>query len=523
MAPTCTSWSGEPAKEGTLGWWNEAVFYEIFVRSFYDSDGDGIGDFNGIVQKLDYLNDGDPATDQDLGITGIWLMPINASPSYHGYDVTDYYAVNPEYGSVEDLEDLLSKAHNRGIKVIIDLVLNHTSTRHPWFVEASEDPESPYRDYYVWADQPQGFQSPWGTDVWHRMDNGYYYGIFWVGMPDLNYTNPEVTTEMQDVIRFWLEDVGVDGFRLDAIKHLIEDGSVQENTPATHAWWEGFYAYYTSLNPEAFTVGEAWTSTSEVLKYIGDEMNIAFEFDTAGAMLNSARTENKRFIQQAHQLLVESYPPHQYATFLTNHDQSRTMSELSKVVGRAKTAASLLLTGPGVPFLYYGEEIGQTGYKPDENIRSPMQWSSGTYAGFTTAPLPWRRPQGDYDEVNVAAQTGDPESLLVHYRDLLKSRNANEALRTGSMFELPTTDPRIYAFIRYTGDQTLMVLINLSDKPVDDFRFCLDEGPLQTGNAAEILRGHLVEDPAINAAGGFDNYKPIDVLDAYTTYIIELK
>jgi len=316
--PSCTSWPGE-LENAEVDWWNDTVFYEIFVRSFFDTNGDGIGDFNGIVEKLDYLNDGDPTTNDDLGITGLWLMPINPSPSYHGYDVTDYYGVNPEYGSMEDFQNLLDEVHKRGIKVIIDLVLNHTSTSHPWFVDAYEDRESPYRDYYIWEDQPPRFQSPWGTDVWHGTDNGYYYGIFWEGMPDLNYNNPEVTKEMQDVIRFWLEDVGVDGFRLDAIKHLIEDGSIQENTPATHFWWEGFFDYYTSINPDAFTVGEAWTSTDEVVKYIGDEMNIAFEFDTAGAIIKSARSETNRYIQQAHRLVLESYPLNQYATFLTNH------------------------------------------------------------------------------------------------------------------------------------------------------------------------------------------------------------
>ena len=358
-----------------FGWWNKTVFYELFVRSFYDSDGDGIGDFNGIIQKLDYLNDGDPETTDDLGISGIWLMPINPSPSYHGYDVTDYLDVNPEYGTLEEFKKFLDEAHARGIKVIIDLVLNHTSTQHPWFVESSASTDNPYRDYYIWADPPPSYKSPWGADVWHSIDTGSYYGIFWGGMPDLNYSNPAVTTEAQEIIRFWLEDVGVDGFRLDAIKHLIENGEMQENTEATHVWWEGFYDYYTSINPEAFTVGEAWTNTAEVVRYIGDEMNIAFEFDTAGAIITSARTETNRAVQSAHELVLESYPPHQYATFLTNHDQSRVMSELRRRDDRAKTAASLLLTGPGVPFLYYGEEIGQAGHKPDENIRTPMQWN----------------------------------------------------------------------------------------------------------------------------------------------------
>lgn len=521
--PICAMADCEQVETGELRWWNDVVFYEIFVRSFYDSDGDGIGDFNGITQQLDYLNDGDPNTTDDLGIRGIWLMPINPSPSYHGYDVEDYFAVNEEYGTMEDFQNLLDEAHQRGIKVIVDMVLNHTSTHHPWFQEASTDPDSPYRDHYVWKDSPPGFDSPWGTNVWHRTDIGFYYAIFWVGMPDLNYNNPEVTAEMQEVIRFWLEDVGVDGFRLDAIKHLIEDGEIQENTLATHAWWEGFYDYYTGVSPEAFTVGEAWTSTSEVLKYIGDEMNIAFEFDTAGAILQSARLESNRYISEVHQLITESYPPHQYATFLTNHDQTRLMSELRGKMGQAKTAASLLLTGPGVPFLYYGEELGQTGRKPDENIRTPMQWSNEANAGFTTASRSWRLPQGDYEERNVALQSNDPDSLLNHYRALIHARNEYPALRIGGWLELPTSERRLYAFLRFTPDQTLMVLVNLSGEPIQDYRFCLSEGPLEAGTAHEILWGLEVAGPDLNGAGGFDSYQPLDELEAYTTYIIELK
>ncbi len=523
MTPKCTTWEPETIDPEGLDWWNETVFYEIFVRSFYDSDGDGIGDFNGIIEKLDYLNDGDPTTNQDLGITGIWLMPINASPSYHGYDVTDYYAVNPEFGTLEDFQNLLEAAHERGISIIIDMVLNHTSTKHPWFEAAAADPDSEYRDFFIWADPPPSFESPWGSDVWHDLESGSYYGIFWAGMPDLNYENPAVTAEMQEVIRFWLEDVGVDGFRLDAIKHLIEDGDIQENTPATHAWWEGFFDHYTSINPQALTVGEAWTSTDEVVKYIGDEMNIAFEFDTSGAMLESSRSETNRYIQQAHQLVLASYPPHQYATFLTNHDQGRVMSELRNKDGQAKTAASLLLTGPGVPFLYYGEEIGHTGRKPDENIRTPMQWSDEKYAGFTSADLPWRRPQDDYTERNVATQTADATSLLSHYRALIQARNENPALQTGSFFELPTSDRRLYAFLRYTEEQTLLVLINMSKTAIDDYRFCLSEGTFQSGTATEILHNSDLNPLELNRAGGFDVYQPIDVLEAFSTYIIELE
>jgi glycosidase len=522
-APVCVSLTDAPEQSGELFWWNDTVFYEIFVRSFYDSDGDGIGDFNGITQKLDYLNDGDPNTDTDLGVTGIWLMPINMSPSYHGYDVSDYFQVNPEYGTMEDFQNFLDEAHQRGIRVIVDLVLNHTSTKHPWFQDASTNPGSLYQDYYIFADSPGGYQSPWGTDVWHKADTGFYYGIFWVGMPDLNYTNPAVVAEMQEVVRYWLEDIGVDGFRLDAIKHIIEDGDIQENTPETHTFWEGFYDHYTSINPDAFTVGEAWTSTGEVVKYIGDEVNIAFEFDTAGSMINTARTGNNRFIHAAHDLVLNSYPNHQYGTFLTNHDQTRVITELQGDMEKAKVAASLLLTGPGVPFLYYGEEIGQRGSKPDENLRTPMQWSAEANAGFTSADLSWRRPQRDYEEVNVAAQMDDPESLIQHYQALIHARVEHPVLRQGKMLQLPTENPNIYAFLRFTNDQTFLVLINLKKAPTSDYRFCLQDMNLQEGTAHEILNGAEINNPVLNATGGFDNYRPLDELPPNSIHIIELK
>jgi len=504
-------------------WWNDAVFYEIFVRSFYDSDGDGIGDLNGLIEKLDYLNDGDPTTTDDLGITGLWLMPIAQSPSYHGYDVSDYFTVNEEYGSNEDFLRLMEAAHRRGVRVIIDLVLNHTSWQHPWFVSARSDVDSPYRDFYIWLDEYPSYRSPWGGQAWYRSGDSFYYGIFWEGMPDLNYNNPAVTAEMEKVIRFWLEDMGVDGFRLDAIKHLIEDGRIQENTPATHEWLRGFYGIYKDANPEAMAVGEVWSSTVEVIEYIGDQVDLAFEFDTAQAMLKSARFEDRNHILRAHRLSTERYPPNQFATFLTNHDQERAMSELRENVDRAKTAGSLLLTGPGVPFLYYGEEIGHVGGKPDENIRTPMQWSDADNAGFSTATIAWRAPQPSYRDVNVAAQTDDPNSLLGHYRRLIQTRNAQAALRTGDWREVKAEDKRIYAFLRHSDDETLLVLINLSDEPISDYSLSLGQGPLSEGSANEVFDGASVSAPTVNANGGFDGYAPLAELEAYGTYIVQLK
>ena len=498
------------------------MFYEIFVRSYYDSDGDGVGDINGLISQLDYLNDGDPATDDDLGVTGLWLMPINESPSYHGYDVVDYFAVDQEYGTLEDFQRLLEEAHARGIRVIIDLVLNHTSTHHPWFEEAAASPDSAYRDYYIFEESSPGFRSPWGSEAWHASGDDYYYGVFWSEMPDLNYANPVVTEESYEIVRFWLEEVGVDGLRLDAIKHLIENGDIQENTPATHEWFEDFYTFYKDINPEAFAVGEAWTSMEEVLDYTGDEVDIAFEFETATAMLTSVRNRSARTIAQAHQLAAENFPPNQFATFLTNHDQDRTMSVLLGDVDKARAAATLLLAGPGVPFVYYGEEIGQRGRKPDENIRRPLQWSDEPNAGFSTASIPWRLPYEDYTEVNIAAQTDDHDSLLSHYRRLIHARNNHEALRTGDWVGLPLDDFNLYAFLRRTPDQTLLVLVNLSDEEKSNYALCWPDAGLSEGTAAEVLTGVAVTQPALTTGGAFEAYMPL-VLEAYGTAIIELR
>ena len=237
--------SGLPQGTDGYPWWNDSVFYEIFVRSFYDtSGGDGIGDLNGLIEKLDYL--------QDLGVTGLWLMPIHPATSYHGYDVKDYYSINPDYGTLDDFKRLLAEAKKRNIRVIIDFVLNHTSQEHPWFV-ASQDAQSPNRSWYVWS------KTDPGQPHWHRAANGdYYYGFFGEHMPDLNYTNPEVTARMEDVARFWLQEIGVDGLRLDAAKYLVEEGTVVQNSDSTHQWYRNFRPEYKQYNPDAMTIGEVW-------------------------------------------------------------------------------------------------------------------------------------------------------------------------------------------------------------------------------------------------------------------------
>ena len=492
-------------------WWDDAVFYEIFVRSFADSDGDGVGDLNGLIANLDYLNDGNPNTHDDLGVTGIWLMPIMQSPSYHGYDVVDYYQIDEEYGSNEDFLRLMTEAQARGIHIIVDLVMNHTSDQHPWFLEAQE-PDSTRRDWYVWADEP--------GDRWHDSGEGYYYGYFWSGMPDLNFENPAVTAAMQDVIRFWLEDMGVAGFRLDAIKHLLEDGRILENTPANHTWLaQEFYPVYKTANPQALAVGEVWSTTDDIIPYVGDEVDLAFEFSLADAALRSAQSERKVHIERALSTVVAAYPPGQYATFLANHDQNRTRSVLLSDE-QAKIAATLQLLSPGVPFIYYGEEIGMQGEKPDENIRRPMQWDDT--GGFSTA-VPWHPYFEDYQERHVAGQNDDPNSLLSHYRRLIQARSQNEALRYGDWQLMPIDDDALYAFMRRTVDQTLLVLVNLGDEPITDYHFAWPDGGLNEETAVEILQNTATNSPALTASGGFESYTPIEELAPYSTYIVELK
>ncbi|WP_296619667.1 alpha-amylase family glycosyl hydrolase, partial [Marivirga sp.] len=412
-------------------WWNEAVFYEIFVRSFYDSDGDGIGDFQGLIQKLDYLNDGNPATHHDLGVNGIWLMPIHQSPSYHGYDVTNYREIESDYGTNEDFKEFIAAAHERGIKVIIDYVMNHSSSEHQWFRD-SKNPSNEKREWYVWEDTNPGGSGPWGQNVWHQSNGDYYYGLFWGGMPDLNYKTPAVKEEMFNISTFWLKEMNVDGFRLDAVKYIYETTEGLEDVAETFQFWKDFRTHYKSINPNSFSVGEAWTSTDKAREYVGnDGLDYVFEFDLAGNIIAAVNNGNAGGLISKSQEVMGSYPYLQFGTFLTNHDMNRVMNVLNSDQAKAKQVAELLLTLPGIPYLYYGEEIGMLGQKPDEDIRLPMQWSSASNAGFTTGN-PWRAPKTDYPDKNVADQQTEPSSLWRAYQDVIATRNTQQALRTGN-------------------------------------------------------------------------------------------
>ncbi len=522
--------------QGTDGypWWNDTVFYEVFVRSFKDTNGDGSGDFQGLTEQLDYLNDGKPETSTDLGITGLWLMPVHPSPSYHGYDVSDFYAINAQYGTMDDFRHFLDQAHQRGIRVIIDLVMNHTSIGNAWFSQARQDPSSSFRNWYIWSDTDPGYPGPWGQQVWYKTDNGYYYAIFWEGMPDLNYNEPAVIKEMENVAKFWLQDVGVDGFRLDAAKHIVEAGQTQENSAANHTWWETFRKAYKSYNPQAMTVGEVWSSTDQVSKYLeGDELDLAFDFDLAGTMVSGAGTLSANTVRNGLAKTTKSFKPGQYAVFLTNHDQDRTMNKMLNDPQRAKLAASVLLTTPGVPFIYYGEEIGMLGVKPDENIRTPMQWNADKNAGFSTASYTWRPVNSDYKEKNVAAQLNDPGSLLVHYRLLISLRNQHAALRIGDYIEIIPSDRKALAYLRVSQGETILVIVNFTKDALSDVTFSLKDGAL-TGSyrAVPLLftggpeKSKPFAELIATSTGGMDAYQPLpegQSLPPYCTLVIQLQ
>jgi len=458
-------------------WANGAVFYEVFVRSFQDSNGDGKGDLPGLISRLDYLNDGKPGTGSDLEVDALWLMPVFASPSYHGYDTTDYEQVNPDYGTNEDLTRLCTEAHRRGMHVIVDLVLNHTSNKHPWFIDSASGPSSARRDWYVWSPTDLHWPQPWNAagNTWHMKNGAWYYGLFWAGMPDLNLRTPAVRAEAKRLAALWLGR-GVDGFRLDAARHLIEDGAGdgQNDTPETHAFWKEFAAHVRSVRADALLVGEAWTETPKIAPYYGsteavpggDELPLNFDFPLAKHLVEGVSMGEAKGIAQTLREVAATYPPGATdVPFLTNHDMRRVASVLKGDRGKLRSAAAILLTLPGTPFLYYGEEIGLLNGTEDgdEAKRTPMPWNAAAGGGFTTGK-PWFRFAPGQDTTHVAAQTGDPGSLLSHYRQWIRARHASPALARGTLGILQGEGP-VLAFLRTQGSERVLVAHNLGPDP----------------------------------------------------------
>ncbi len=464
---------GVPAPSG--------VFYEVFVRSFYDSNGDGIGDLNGITRKLPYL--------KALGVSGLWLMPIFASPSYHGYDVTNYRAINPQYGTMADFERLVRAAHADHIKVILDLVANHTSAENPWF-EASRDPHSPYRHWYYWATPATNLTevSPWGAPIWHRIETPWgtqhYMGIFDVQMPDLDYDNPSVRAAMIGIGRFWLRK-GADGFRLDAAKHIYDKLDRDDDDLAvmdrSAAWWQQFRDGIRPVDQDAYLVGEvAGTSTRYMAPFV-KPLNAVFDFPLARTLIRSVRLGSDAgigaelvSIQQQYRAAAGHYVMD--APFLTNHDENRIMSDLAGNMREMKLAAALLLTLPGHPFVYYGEEIGMRGTKPDPQIREPMRWDVNPHSPGEPSWEPTNIPANR--GVSVQAEENNPHSLLERYRELIRWRMDIAPLRDGVAGEFASGNAALAAWRLQDAQGRVLVVHNLSGReqqlmlrPVEGFAY----------------------------------------------------
>jgi len=508
-------------------WWENRVFYEAFVRSFADADGDGFGDLAGMTARLDYLNDGDPSTTDDLGVTGIWLMPVFASGSYHGYDVTDYGAIEPDYGTIEDFRAFLAAAHTRGIKVILDLVLNHTSIDHPWFQDALAG--GPHRDWYLWRDADPRWLPVAGGSPWHESASGWYYGAFGARMPDLNLNNPLVTAELVRTAEAWLDE-GVDGFRLDAVKHLIEKGSeTQVNTTETRVWLRDFRAALHAAHPDAFVLGEVWESRAITTNYVSEgSLDQVFDFGIGPAILGAATLGDATSLEVGLSEVSDRYPPGGAATFLTNHDQPRAMTVLRGDVAAAAQSAAALLTGPGTPFIYYGEELGMRGTKPDEDIRTPLPWtSSGPGFGFTTG-TPWEPFGPGAESGNVTLEAAVPGSLLSTYRDLIRLRGTHPELAGGTVTRLETARADLAATLRVIGGRAALVVQNLGDRPAVEAALTLDSGPLcgepgaTLAYASDAAIEHSPAQPSITATGGLDAYRPLPLLPARSTVVIDL-
>lgn len=406
-------------------WAKNTITYEIFVRSFYDADGDGIGDFRGVAEKVDYL--------KSLNVGTVWLMPIMESTTYHGYDVVDYQSVNPDYGTMEDFEYMLGVLHDNGIRVILDFVANHTSSSNAWFKEALADKDSKYRDYYFISEEEKT------EDGWRKAENGlYYYGLYDSIMPDLNYANKNVWEDMKANAGFWL-DKGVDGFRLDGANNIDEDAAV------THAWWQDFTTYVKSKNPAAFIVGENWITTMKELAPYFADMDSSFNFDAANLIEEMARgvqTDIVKHLNEGHAYYKESAnttPSVPKVTtdsvMINNHDMDRIASRAG-TKEQAKLAAALQFTLPGTPYIYYGDELGQLGEKPDDNRREPFDWyASAQGEGMTQmtgdkwmSPMKYTLPD---DGISYEEEKDDPGSIYSYYKKLTDIRAQYPMLYTG--------------------------------------------------------------------------------------------
>lgn len=447
---------------------NYRNYYEIFVYSFYDSDGDGIGDLNGVTQKLDYI--------QDMGFNGIWLMPVFQSTTYHKYDITDYMKIDSEYGSTEDMQNLIEECHKRGIRIILDFVMNHTSSQNLWFTQACEyleqlpqgaepdEQECPYVGYYHFAnEQKQDYYQVKNTD-W------YYEGVFWSEMPDLNLENEQLRAELEQIASYWI-GMGIDGFRMDAAMHF-EENDATTNTEILN--W--LYEYCLSQNPDFYMVSEVWANEATVADYYASGTPSMFNFDLAdkeGKLIKAARGTYKaaNLVQSMLKYQTDfaaKNPDYIDAPFITNHDMGRVANALRNDPDDLKMAGGLLMTLSGNPFVYYGEEIGMSsaGTK-DENKRLPFIWSDTDTAGMTKGP---KDAEAGITSAfaGVEEQQADSDSILNYYKRALRLRNENPELARGIIEAVETLCDGHQAVITKTWeDSTIAVVYNTSDEAIE--------------------------------------------------------
>jgi maltose alpha-D-glucosyltransferase/alpha-amylase len=493
------------ALQGDELWYKDAVFYQLHVRTFCDSNADGIGDFAGLTQRLGYL--------QKLGITAIWLLPFYPSPLRDdGYDIADYTSVHSSYGSLEDFKTFLTAAHTRGIRVIIEMVLNHTSDQHPWFKEARSSRENPKRDWYVWSETDDRYQgvpiifvdieiSNW---AWDPISKSYYWHRFFSHQPDLNFDNPAVLEAVWEVMKFWL-DLGADGFRLDAVPYLVErEGTLCENLPETHAIIREFRKRLDQSYPGKLLLAEANQWPADVRAYFGDgdEFHAAFHFPLMPRMFMAVKLEDRKPIIEILQQTPEIPDSCQWFIFLRNHDEltlemvtdverdymydeyamdksmriyrgirRRLAPMMDNDRRRIELLNGLLMSWPGTPIVYYGDEIGMGDniYLGDRNgVRTPMQWNSASNAGFSSAdperlcaPVISNAVYG-HQAVNVDAQERSEHSLLRWMGSLVQLRNSSQVFSRGDIEFLNPSNHRVLAYIRQCGGETVLVVNNLS-------------------------------------------------------------
>jgi maltose alpha-D-glucosyltransferase / alpha-amylase len=493
-------------------WYKDSIFYELHVKAFYDSNADGVGDFRGLMEKLDYL--------QDLGVDCLWILPFYPSPQRDdGYDIADYYDVHPAYGTLADFKAFLRAAHHRRIRVITDLVMNHTSDQHAWFQDARRSPKSRYRNYYVWSQTNQRYQdariiftdterSNW---TWDQDAGAYYWHRFFSHQPDLNYDNPQVRRSMMKMIRYWM-DMGIDGFRMDAVPYLYErEGTICENLPETHEYLKQVRCEVERRYPDKILLCEANQWPQDVRPYFGDgdECHMAFNFPVMPRLFMSLRREDRLPIVD----IIERTPGIpancQWGMFLRNHDELTLemvtdeerdymwhefagdprmklnlgiRRRLAPLMGNGRRQmellTSLLFTLPGSPIIYYGDELGMGDniYLGDRNgVRTPMQWSSDRNAGFSRADTamlyspPIVDPVYGYQSVNVEAQLRTPSSLLNWTKRMIRIRRRYPVFGRGSIEFLNPENRKVLAYLRSDGEQTVLVVANLSrfSQPVE--------------------------------------------------------